>query len=162
MSPTIGRASGRMNQATPIRRPAAAAPRGRLELFLARLWRDVLRLPESLPLGAEDNFFDLGGQSLAMVAVHERIRSELGAELGSEPGPGTGPHGEITAELPLVELFEHTTIRSLAARLAALMAGGAPDVPAASGDDLARRSERQRQAPAWKERARQARRPAAS
>ncbi len=117
---------------------AAELPQGHVELFLARLWREVLRLPEAMALRAEDNFFDLGGQSLAMVAVHERIRAEL------------------DAELPLVELFEHTTIRSLAARLS----GGAAE-PAAAGD-LAERAERQRQAPAWKERARQARRRTAS
>jgi len=97
----------------------------------------VLRLPDAASrLGAEDNFFDVGGQSLAMVAVHERLQAELGIEL------------------PLVELFEHTTIRSLAARLA----GGVLEEP--SG--LAARAERQRNAPAWKERARQARRPAAA
>ncbi len=147
-----------------------AAPQGRLELLLARLWREVLRLPEALPLSAEDNFFDLGGQSLAMVAVHERLREELipelipglmperAAEPGAESEAGAGPR---VVELPLVELFEHTTIRSLAARLAVVLAGGATEEAAPAGADLARRAERQRQAPAWKERARQARRPAA-
>jgi amino acid adenylation domain-containing protein len=112
----------------------ADPPQGRIEVLLAGLWREVLGMPAaSSRLGAEDNFFDLGGQSLALVAVHERLRAELGMEL------------------PLVELFEHTTIRSLAARLA----GQEP--AEAAPEDLAAHAERQRGAAAWKERARQAR-----
>jgi amino acid adenylation domain-containing protein len=124
--------------AEPVPPAALDAPNGRIELLLAGLWREVLKLPDAAArLGAEDNFFDLGGQSLALVAVHERLQAEL----------------EI--ELPLVELFEHTTIRSLAARLAGLPpAEPAPEELAG----LAARAERQRNAPAWKERARQARR----
>ncbi len=121
--------------------PAAASPpSGRLEMLLAEIWREVLRLPGSAArLGAEDNFFDLGGQSLAMVAVHERLQEELGIEI------------------PLVELFEHSTIRSLAARLAGSDPGHAGEVAG-----VAARAELQRNAPAWKERARQARRPPAA
>ncbi len=112
-------------------------PNGRTELLLAAIWREVLALPDAAArLGAEDNFFDLGGQSLALVAVHERLQAELGIEL------------------PLVELFEHTTIRSLAARLA----GQPPGTPPEETAGLAARAERQRNAPGWKERARQARR----
>src|SRR5262249_60681823 len=41
---------------------ALAPPSGRVEVLLARLWREVLELPGAgAGPGAEDNFFDLGG-----------------------------------------------------------------------------------------------------
>ncbi|MBW8768040.1 MAG: hypothetical protein JF630_18120, partial [Geodermatophilales bacterium] len=47
-------------------------------------------------VGIDDNFFDSGGHSLLTVRVYHRLKSALGREL------------------PLVALFEHPTIRTLA------------------------------------------------
>jgi hypothetical protein len=50
-------------------------------------------------IGPADNFFDIGGHSLALVAVHERLAPHA-------------PHG-----LDLVDLFRYPTVRALAAYL---------------------------------------------
>ena len=72
------------------------APRAGLEAELAAIWADVLRLSR---VGTTDNFFDLGGNSLLLQIVHTRIETRLGRKV------------------PLVELFEFSTIGSLAAHL---------------------------------------------
>jgi amino acid adenylation domain-containing protein len=106
------------------------APRGEIEEAIARHWRAVLGIATA---GRDDNFFDLGGHSLALAAVHERLQAEL------------------AVPIPLVELFENPTPRTLAASLAGRGAQrGVPD--AARG-----RAERQRSPEAWKERTRLAR-----
>jgi amino acid adenylation domain-containing protein len=113
--------------------PAAAsreAPIGEVEEAIERHWRQVLGIAAA---GRDDNFFDLGGHSLALAAVHERLQAEL------------------DVRIPLVELFENPTLRTLAASLAGR--GARREVP-----DAARgRAERQRSPEAWKERTRLAR-----
>jgi amino acid adenylation domain-containing protein len=109
---------------------AREAPRGEVEEAIARHWRAVLGIAA---VGRDDNFFDLGGHSLALAAVHERLQDEL------------------AVLIPLVELFENPTPRTLAASLAGR--GERRAVP-----DAARgRAERQRSPEAWKERTRLAR-----
>ena len=76
------------------------ASRPGLEANLARIWADVLRVGQ---VGAADGFFDLGGNSLLVLRVLGRVRSELGMEVSP------------------VKLFEHPTVRALAA----FMGGGA-------------------------------------
>ncbi|HSL82224.1 MAG TPA: non-ribosomal peptide synthetase, partial [Thermoanaerobaculia bacterium] len=90
-------------------RPAGAeerhvAPRTRTEREIARIWQEVLGVERA---GVHDNFFDLGGHSLAAAEVHARIRGELGAELS------------------LVEAFQYPTIHALAERLGAGAGGEA-------------------------------------
>ena len=46
--------------------------------------------------GVNDNFFDLGGHSMQVVEVQSQLRERVGADL------------------PVLRLFEHPTIRSLA------------------------------------------------
>src|SRR6185312_2168862 len=46
-------------------------PMGEVERLLAQIWKDVLHVPS---VGRHDNFFSLGGHSLLMVEMLERIR----------------------------------------------------------------------------------------
>jgi len=62
-------------------RPATAAfvaPLGPVETAVAAIWAEVLGCG---PVGAHDNFFDLGGDSLTASRVLTRLRSVLGVEL---------------------------------------------------------------------------------
>ena len=68
-----------------------------MERKLAGIFRALLGLNE---IGVDDNFFDLGANSLMMVQVVEKIRAELGIKMS------------------LVRLFEFTTLRSLAGAIA--------------------------------------------
>jgi amino acid adenylation domain-containing protein len=72
------------------------APRGRTEDAIAAAWREVLRLEQ---VGIDDNFFDLGGHSLLLVQVQAKLRSALGQDV------------------PIVEMFQYPTIRTMAAHL---------------------------------------------
>jgi len=84
----------------PPEAPAAsaqsAAPANETERAIAAIWREVLGIER---VGPRDNFFDLGGHSLLLVRVHDRLRTELGADL------------------PLVDLFRFPDVASLARRL---------------------------------------------
>ncbi|MEE4175805.1 MAG: amino acid adenylation domain-containing protein [Xanthomonadales bacterium] len=75
-----------------------AAPRTQLENTLAGIWGDVLALER---IGIDDSFFELGGNSIGVVTVAARLTGELGREV------------------PIPMLFEHPTVRTLAARLEA-------------------------------------------
>lgn len=68
---------------------------------VAGLWREVLRLDR---VSLHANFFDLGGHSLLLVKLQSALRREFGQEL------------------PLVELFQRSTVASQAERFAAPMA----------------------------------------
>ncbi|HEV8638525.1 MAG TPA: amino acid adenylation domain-containing protein [Chloroflexota bacterium] len=76
---------------------AYVAPRSDLERAIAGSWQVVLGIDR---VGAADNFFDLGGNSLLMAELHGRLQEALGREI------------------PMVELFQHPTVGALAARLA--------------------------------------------
>ncbi|MER7518593.1 non-ribosomal peptide synthetase [Streptomyces sp. NPDC126499] len=60
---------------------------------LAAVWREVLQLDE---VGVDDNFFDLGGNSLLVAHMYTRLTDVVGRRF------------------PLVVLFDRPTIRSLA------------------------------------------------
>jgi amino acid adenylation domain-containing protein len=72
---------------------AFVAPRVGLEQTVAAVWEEVLSLKNP---GVDDNFFDLGGHSLQVVQVQNKLRERL------------------DVELPVIKLFEYPTIRSLA------------------------------------------------
>jgi len=69
------------------------APRNEIEQTLARIWADILGLPE---IGVHDDFFALGGHSLLATRVVSRIREAF------------------VADLPLREIFETPTVAGLA------------------------------------------------
>jgi hypothetical protein len=79
-------------------RPEPTTPaRTGMEHDLAQIWREVLGRDD---VGLDDNFFDLGGTSFALAAVH----SLIGARTGAKPS--------------LVSLLEFPTIAALARHLA--------------------------------------------
>jgi acyl carrier protein len=80
--------------------PSAAyvAPASDLETTVARVWQEVLQVPQ---VGMQDNFFDLGGHSLLIVQVLARLRKETGLQV------------------PMTDLFRFPTIRSLVDHLSA-------------------------------------------
>jgi amino acid adenylation domain-containing protein len=83
---------------------------------VAVVWRRVLGVGQ---VGVEDNFFDVGGSSLLLIAVR------------------TGLQAELNCEIPVVWMFECTTIRSLARRIED--GNAAPVVQTAAVDANARR-----------------------
>ncbi|MEV4413082.1 amino acid adenylation domain-containing protein [Catellatospora sp. NPDC049609] len=56
------------------------APRGTTEQAVAGVWQAVLGLDR---VGADDNFFDLGGNSMLLVRVHVGLRDALGVQLAA-------------------------------------------------------------------------------
>jgi amino acid adenylation domain-containing protein len=58
--------------------PSFEPPRSDLEKTLAGIWAEVLQLDQ---VGIRDNFFDLGGHSLALVRVMARVRDTLKVDM---------------------------------------------------------------------------------
>ncbi|GHJ16282.1 MULTISPECIES: amino acid adenylation domain-containing protein [unclassified Micromonospora] len=73
------------------------------EELIAGIWRDVL---DRETVGVTDNFFDIGGHSMALAAVHARLVEATGRSI------------------TMLDLFRHPTVRALAASL-----DGAADRP---------------------------------
>ena len=79
-------------------RPAThyVAPRGEAEAIIAGIWRDALRLDR---VGADDNFFDLGGHSMLLAVVRDKLARAF------------------DRDVPIVEMFRHPTVAALATHL---------------------------------------------
>ena len=75
---------------------AYVEPETDIERTIAAVWQKVFGAEK---VGIHSNFFDLGGNSLLMARVHGRLRAAL------------------NREIPMVELFKHPTIHSLARHL---------------------------------------------
>ncbi|MEU2612182.1 amino acid adenylation domain-containing protein [Micromonospora sp. NPDC007271] len=73
------------------------------EELIAGIWREVLGRDR---VGVADNFFDIGGHSMALAAVHARLTEATGRSI------------------TMLDLFRHPTVRALAASL-----DGAADRP---------------------------------
>lgn len=82
--------------AAPAPRPAAAAPNNDLERKILAVWRDILGHDR---FGVNENFFDLGANSLLMMQANSKLRSALGIPVS------------------LVDMFANATIESLAKHL---------------------------------------------
>jgi non-ribosomal peptide synthetase component F len=95
------------------------SPQNGVEHTVAELWQRILDVTH---VGLDDNFFDLGGDSLLLVAVHSNLQKAL------------------HAEIPVTDLFEYTTVRKLAAHL------GKKEPSSADLSDAQQRAKRQRDA----------------
>jgi amino acid adenylation domain-containing protein len=67
-----------------------------IEQAIADIWQELLHLDA---VGPEENFFDLGGDSLLIIQAHGRIRAKLACEIS------------------VLDMFRYPTIRSLAQNL---------------------------------------------
>jgi natural product biosynthesis luciferase-like monooxygenase protein len=75
---------------------AYLAPSSDSEKIISKVWQDLLKLEQ---VGASDNFFDLGANSLMMVQANHLLRQALGKNV------------------PLVDMFRFPTVSALAAHI---------------------------------------------
>ncbi len=85
-----------------------------IEIAVARIWEDVLDVG---PIGVDDHFFVLGGNSLTATQMMLRVQDRFGTHL------------------PLCTAFEHTTVAALAEVLHVAGASPEPAPPSAARDD---------------------------
>jgi acyl transferase domain-containing protein/acyl carrier protein len=71
-------------------------PTGEVELAIAGIWQDLFGINQ---IGAKDDFFGIGGNSLVAIQAISRLRREF------------------DVDLPMSALFEHPTVSSLAAAI---------------------------------------------
>jgi polyketide synthase PksJ len=104
----------RLPQPKPVLREnfsEAIAPRNRIEEQLATVWSEILGVGR---VSVRSNFFDLGGHSLLLVRVRERLRREMDFDIS------------------VVDLFRYPTIESLAAAIERR----SQSIPAAAGTGI--------------------------
>ncbi|MBP9714673.1 MAG: amino acid adenylation domain-containing protein, partial [Sterolibacterium sp.] len=101
--------NGKLNRAalpapaqTAYRRQGHVAPQGEIEATLAAIWQELLSLEQ---VGRHDHFFDLGGHSLLIVQLIERLR-------------------RAGLNLDVRSVFLHPTLEALASHLEAQAADG--------------------------------------
>jgi acyl carrier protein len=73
--------------------PVDAPPRTELERAIAEVWRDILHVDA---VGLHSNFFELGGDSIAIIKTRDQLRERL------------------NVDLPLSTLFRFPTVSALA------------------------------------------------
>jgi aryl carrier-like protein len=76
----------------PTSLPAPQVSANGLSATVLNIWKEVLKSDQ---FSLDDNFFDIGGHSLLMVQVHERLQRAL------------------HRAFPLITLLQHPTIRSI-------------------------------------------------
>lgn len=99
--------------------PSAGLPGNALERKIRDIWMETLGLPQ---VGMDENFFDIGGNSIQLAKVHTRLQTML------------------EREFPITELFAHTTIRRLASHF------GESATPEPRAGAIIDRARRQREA----------------
>jgi amino acid adenylation domain-containing protein len=92
-------------------------PRSDVERTVAGIWQQVLEVEK---VGLHDNFFDLGGHSLHMIRVHDKLRDTYGGGL------------------VMMDLFNHPTVSALARRIVEGQAAAQPS-PERTGRASSRR-----------------------
>jgi hypothetical protein len=107
-----------------------AVPTDEMERSVAAIWQEVLGVER---VGLHDNFFDLGGHSLLLLQIHDRLRERFG--LGAEAAGGAG-------SLPIVDLFKYPSVSALAGHLTAALSGLAPKPPDSGPPSAAKAKER--------------------
>lgn len=95
--------------------PPSAAPRTPLEDELVGIWKDLLGVQE---VGIHDNFFDLGGHSLAAVQLLSIIRETWNVELSPEMVYDTALTVASLARAIELQQIEQLTPEEYAAMLA--------------------------------------------
>src|SRR5262249_45023505 len=100
-----GKVDRRRLPAPPVRDAEFVPPRTRTEEELVQVWMEVFGGER---IGAQDDFFALGGHSLRAMQIVARVRRCFGVEL------------------PVRAVFETPTVAALAARIEALRGDGAP------------------------------------
>jgi amino acid adenylation domain-containing protein len=100
---------------------AARRPQSGVERRIAKVWEDVLAIGE---VGLDDNFFEIGGHSMLVAKMQERLATELGKPI------------------TVVELFQFPTVAALAAHLDAGASEGGPAADAAPAEATERGSSR--------------------
>jgi FkbM family methyltransferase len=93
------------------------APRTQAEQTIAAVWEELLGRGR---VGVQDNFFEVGGNSLLLVQVHARLREALGREVA------------------MVQLFRHPTVQGLAGFLEGLEGEGREAAAVEEAEDRAR------------------------
>lgn len=106
---------------------AFIAPINPMETLIANVWSQVLVLER---VGVNDNFFDIGGNSLLVIQVHNRLQQMLNMDIS------------------IVDLFRYTTIKALAEYLAIDRTKHDLDqkLPDQSRDQMLNRTDKQKQA----------------
>ncbi|GGK78996.1 non-ribosomal peptide synthetase [Mangrovihabitans endophyticus] len=77
-------------------RDVRTLPQNPMEMLVAAVWAEVLGHDA---ITSDDNFFDLGGHSLQLMTIRDRLARDLGRPV------------------PIVTLYEHPTVRALARHL---------------------------------------------
>nr|UXB94742.1 non ribosomal peptide synthetase [Pseudomonas cichorii] len=90
------------------------APRGEVEITLAELWQNLLKVPQ---VGREDHFFELGGHSLLAMRLVSQVRQQWGVEL------------------QLAELFAHPQLHAVAGQITLATRSTWPDITPVSRDE---------------------------
>eukprot|EP00362_Geleiidae_sp_MMETSP1317_P001725 CAMPEP_0201286064 /NCGR_PEP_ID=MMETSP1317-20130820/114215_1 /ASSEMBLY_ACC=CAM_ASM_000770 /TAXON_ID=187299 /ORGANISM="Undescribed Undescribed, Strain Undescribed" /LENGTH=1042 /DNA_ID=CAMNT_0047612527 /DNA_START=351 /DNA_END=3479 /DNA_ORIENTATION=+ len=72
------------------------APSTSTQKSIAKIWAEVLKIEK---VGVQDNFFEIGGDSLLLVHVHSKLQKKL------------------EMEFPIADLFQYPTIHSLSQHL---------------------------------------------
>ncbi len=95
-----------------MRSLALEMPQTQVEKLIAEVWQKILLLQK---VGLDDNFFDMGGTSLRLVQVWQKLQITF------------------TQKISIVEMFQHPTVRALG-QLLSQQESPTPDAPKSEGE----------------------------